>query len=171
MDEIQILLYILFIVIAVLSRAFSKKKKQSQGTPPSTASGRPSSRTEAPPKKPVSFEDLLREFTGEAETTSIPEIPEYENDLRDDYDQSPASFDDSSAAETYRKSIDQAKDLKTLDETVDLEDIQIGSGRFDEFKILDEDEGGDLNEYLEVFNDLEGSRKAIVLSEILQRKY
>ncbi len=170
MDEIQILLYILFIVIAVLSRAFSKKKKQSQGQPPPTASNRPSRQAETPSKKPVSFEDLLREFTGEAETTTSPD-PEYENDLRDEYEEKVPSFDDNTVAETYRKSIDQARDIKTLDETVDLEDIQIGSGRFDEFRIPEEDEGGNLNEYLEVFNDIEGSRKAIVLGEILQRKY
>lgn len=156
MDDIQIILYIIFAAIAILSRVLSKKNKdappQSTGTDGQHEKKRPA---------PKSFEDLFREFTEEKDAPyRASEVIE---------EKSPEHNDDK-IRETYNSSVKEAKKLKTIDELVDLEDDR-HTGNFRHFTGYEEKGETQENEYLELLKDADGARKAIVLSEIFNRKY
>ncbi|MBL3658648.1 hypothetical protein [Fulvivirga sediminis] len=160
MDK-EILIYIVFVAIAIISRVLkSAKKKQSSQAPKRTANRTSSQNVE----KTKTFEELLREFTGEANSSepSSRELPELEIDEFD-------HEEEERVEETYRKSINAAKDLKTLDEQVDLEDIPTKSQYFSEYD--QKEENSVASEILQSLKDPNGARKAVILSEILNRKY
>lgn len=158
MDDIQLILYIIFVAIAILTRVFkSKKKEQPQ---PQQQSGNDDYANDAPKAK--SFEDLLKEFSGEATTRREPqpEIISYD----DQYE-----IDDE-VKDIYEKSVQEAKELKTIDELVDLEDDR-HTGNFKHFAGYEEQVENENSEYAALLQDEEGARKAIILSEIINRKY
>ena len=129
MDDLSIILYIVIGIIYLLSRVFRSKEtppqvpdeemqeeyEQSQGRPPKEK------------RKPSTFEELLREFSGE---TEIQEKP------KKDFKQSPATPDlkqqkadamermDDEIREVYEKSISQKGELKTIDELVEIKDTK-----------------------------------------------
>jgi len=156
MDDIQIILYIIFAVIAILARAFKSDKKK---PPKPTQQPADSEQRE----QPQSFEDLLKEFTGETKQTKQPEPQSYES--LEEY-----SFDDDELRRTYESSVKEAKELKTIDELVDLDDDR-HTGSFQHFRGYEEPEEDVTNELVETLQDAEGARKAIILSEIMNRKY
>ena len=167
MDDIQLILYIIFAVIAILSQAFKAKKKD-RPAPPQTNSS-----SESNPKRqqPKSFEDLLKEFTGEQTRTVEPrpswEEPKYET-YEDDYEEE--YRDESKTKQVYEESVRKAKKLKTIDELVDLQDDR-HTGNFQHFEGYEEDGPEVRNEWQELLSSPEGAKKAIILSEIINRKY
>ena len=154
MDDIQLLLYIAFGVIYVLSRAFRKKKEIQEDT----------ARSEQETPRPVapSFEDLLREFAqGNTSTTpynqpseakTVEEI-ELENDLPTDEE----------IDQIYQESIKQAEVGKEKPEYVSK------FQRFDEFE--DEEDESMAGTIMKDFEDFDGLKKAVIYKEILDRKY
>lgn len=157
MDDIQLILYIIFVAIAILTRVFKSKKKEQPQTVQSD--DREEYENESP--KPKSFEDLLKEFAGEPETRSEPqrEIVSYEDQYEEDDEIS-----------VYEDSVEKAKELKTIDELVDLEDDR-HTGNFKHFAGYEEKGEEVNNEFVEMLQNEEGARKAIILSEIINRKY
>lgn len=154
MDDIQLILYIIFVAIAILTRVFkSKKKEQPQ---PQQQSEAEEYETSSP--KPKSFEDLLKEFTGES-TAVETEVSSYEEEYEADDE-----------IETYENVDSNPKELKTIDELVDLEDDR-HTGNFKHFAGYEELEENVNNEFVEALQDEEGARKAIIFSEIINRKY
>jgi len=158
MDNIQIILYIVFVAIAILSRLL-KAKKPEQGQP----SQEPSDTSE-----PISFEDLLKEFTGEKqETKTVTETSE-RNPEYVDYKTEERRYDDDRAAETFRAATQNADKFKKIEEQVKLNRDRPLFGHFDEY---DEEEDTTASELVSMLKDEEGVRKAVILSEILNRKY
>ncbi|MEP2772706.1 MAG: hypothetical protein ABJH05_11185 [Fulvivirga sp.] len=154
MDDIQLILYIIFVAIAILTRVFkSKKKDQPQ---PQQQSESEEYENNAP--KPKSFEDLLKEFTGES-TAVETEVSSYEEEYETDDE-----------IETYESANYDKKELKTIDELVDLEDDR-HTGNFKHFAGYEEQDEEVNSEYVEMLQNEEGARKAIILSEIINRKY
>ncbi len=154
MDDIQLILYIIFVAIAILTRVFkSKKKEQPQ---PQQQSEAEEYETSSP--KPKSFEDLLKEFTGES-TAVETEVTSYEEEYEADDE-----------IETYESMDSNPKELKTIDELVDLEDDR-HTGNFKHFAGYEEQEENVNNEFVEALQNEEGARKAIIFSEIINRKY
>ena len=174
MDDLELYIYIALAAIYFLSRAFRKKKP----VPPppkqrDTDSGggyKQAPRTE----KPVTFEDLLKEFTGQKEK------PEYE------YEEEPEEFEESytqeagqSAGEyateeevsykSYEEVYNTNKDFLTLDEQVKLG--QADRKRFEEYKL---EEGVNIHtakRFREMLQNKDSIKDAIILKEILDHKY
>jgi hypothetical protein len=160
MDDLGNLLYILFLVIYVVSRFIGKKKAPKQGKSPGKAPRQESETTERP-----TFEDLLREFTQQGE--SRPEkkaekpvgVPVEEEVFEDDY-----------VTEKYQEAVDSAKELKTLDEQVNLNEPLKKNISFEAYEKKEEEKGVSHDIFLSLSNP-EDARRAIVLKEILDTKF
>jgi len=159
MDDIQLIIYLAFLGLYFLTRALSKRKK---------SKARPARRqtSEKTSTSPVSFEDLLRDFVGDdkkkqpKEEIIEPEIetvPEFEGDYPSDDE----------IDEVYKKSVSEAQRFKPLDKTIEIAPV---STKFKGYR--EEIEENTLaDEVREMFGNLDDARKAIVLKEILDRKY
>ncbi|MEQ9423174.1 MAG: hypothetical protein RJQ09_02060 [Cyclobacteriaceae bacterium] len=156
--------YVILAIIYILSRVLKAKK---QPEPTETSDDQPTGKG----SKPVSFEDLLKEFgrTEEVESEPVEEIKPVEKEEKRDHTPSyDRRFSDDEAKSIYEKSIAQAEKFEHEGEQPDGKPLI-----FKEFKPYAEE--SDKNEFVEeikdMFNEGDGGKKAIVLSEILNRKY
>lgn len=182
MGDFQFWLYVIIGVIYLLSR-FLKKPEQKPTDLPDVEPEKPVRRFEAPPAKPVAsppkrltFEELLREIT-EAKTQPEPEaqsqettnyeevLQEEEQDLEDvEYD-----YKKDKVVLEYEEAKQHAFSRSSLEETLNLKDTET---RFEKFKVFQAETQSNLMEkYLADFYDPEGLKKAVVMSEVLQRKF
>lgn len=181
MNDLELYIYIALALIYFLSRAV-RKKKPSQPPPRRQGSttqqgGNPNSDGE----RPMTFEDLLREFTGQKEVpTNQRRVEEYE-DLNTVVSEEDQYMD---SEEEMVKSYDMANDgtymsyedvygysdnVKTLDEQVSLNAPK--KKRFERYQVKEDENIHIAQRYRELLTDGEGIRDAIILKEILDRKY
>jgi hypothetical protein len=179
MDDLELYIYIALGVIYFLSRAFRKKKpvtprQNQQNANPNEDYGRTSQK-----EKTVTFEDLLKEFTGQKEEPVYDyeeenSEPDRSYDKGSYYQEVEQSEKESETPEEVEyKSYDEvynvSKDLKTLDEQVDLKLAE--KKRFDKYKI---EEGVNIHtakRFRELLQNKDSIKDAIILKEILDRKY
>lgn len=174
--DIELILYIIFIVIAILTRVLkSSKDTAAPPSPPQQSEDQPRQR----PQRRQTFEDLLREFTGEEEEAEEQYQERPATYTRERHQERPASYydeqdmeegqeaDDNEIKETYQRSVNEAKKLKTLDEQVDLN--KPIPKRFKDSEVEEENET--TQDILEMLRDAEGAKKAIILSDIINKKY
>lgn len=156
MDDIQLLLYIAFGVIYILSRAFRKKK----GVPKDSASGQDSESRPAAP----SFEDLLKEFTQGTDADKTRTQPELVSEPRvEEFGFEEELPSDTEIDEIYQESIRQAEHGRKK---------QALESKFKRFDVFDEQQEEPL--VVSMMRDLEGTdglKKAVIYKEILDRKY
>lgn len=153
-NKFQLILYLIFGVIYVISRFMKNKNKQT----PQVGQERYEDNT--PKRSPASFEDLLKEFTGEhVEEKQIEEKKEKQS-----YEFEENTPSDNEIDEVYQKSIQEAEPLEADSLRHDVE-----FKRFNEFKI--EEESGLLDEILDDLSDENGLKKAVIFKEILDKKY
>ena len=155
--------YVILAVIYFLSRVLKGRKnvpKESQPDEEAPASSG---------KKPVTFEDLLKEFgvDQEEEPKEAEEPQAIEEEATTKEETRPTYSDDESKA-IFEKSIKEA-------EKASRKSTAIGERKltFKEFEPYQEED--DSNEFAteikELLQESEGGKKAVVLSEILNRKY
>jgi hypothetical protein len=186
MDSFQFWLYIIIGVIYLLSRLRKKPDEQQPTDFPGSAPEKPVRRFEQPNAKPtasqrpLTFEELLREITeGKVEQQLPPReeprqeyvdyddnVGEEEKDLEEvDYDYRKQD----KIYEVYEEAKRQAFNRPSLEETMKVSDTVVKYGKFKEFEQAKQRDLAE--EYLADFNDPEGLKKAIVMSEILKRKF
>lgn len=184
MDDIQFWLYLAFAVIYFITRGM--KKKTTGGNPKPSSSDTNSD--DRPQRKPVSFEDLLKEFTegrevsGEENETMAPSPPPVEArhivEQRKWQEKNTAEsfknegrhrqFADDESRRIYENSI---KIAEKTDLSIKGDDaFKSKLKRFDqeEEDIYENDTAISIREMLQ---DSDDAKKAIILSEILNRKY
>ncbi len=188
MDNFQFWLYIIIAVIYVISRALKKGKEQApQGQPGETDVETPSNEGEIP--KQLTFEELLREITESRQpkpkaqpvlrpvqkVTPKPEpsFVDYDDDLNEEaeeledvnyeYEKQDRTFD------IYEKAKKEAFLRPSLEETLYKEKKEIDYSRFKEFSITRRNTL--LDEYVKELRTPSGFKKAVVLSEILNRRF
>ena len=182
MRDFQFWIYIIIGAVYLFSRFFKKQAQKSQD-PPSYKPEKPVPRfNQPPPVKPsaspskmLTFEDLLKEIT-ESKALVKPQPPaktvNYDEDLvEEEQDLEDVEFDykKDKVAVAYEDAKQHAFSRSSLEETMHLSDIDIKFGRF---KIFDQGtQSNFLDKYLADFYDPESLKKAIVMSEILQRKF
>jgi hypothetical protein len=179
---------IFYIIIGIVYFLFNFLKKKRPEQPPETEfpESRQSGRPSAP--KPMSFEELLKEITEtkhpKTETyTPEPVVPEYEyttskrevdydDDLPEEMSQESESYDTHQNDPIYRQ-YDEAKQLAfqraSLEETQKLEDVEVKYARFKVFDAVQE--RNLVQEYAGDLHDPEAIKKAVILSEIINRKH
>ncbi len=167
MDDIQLILYILFLIGYFIFKLITGKGKAGQ-----QGQGQDTFDTENAPHAPRrqetrSLEEILEEIvTGErSEQRPKPVAPlevQQENNARGSW------YDDEETLSQYEKAVSRAQKHKTLQERVKEAEIKIG-----EVEDLDEAETENVgsNSYLGMFKNLEDTQKAVVMSEIINRRY
>lgn len=186
MDDFKIWFYILLGVIYLLSRLLKKKEKpeeSQQGEFENPYGGQKTTST-AEGERPLTFDELLKEITEAKRQAQRPYTApqtqarttgrvDYDEDLKDeaadledeDYDYKKRN----NVYEVYENAKKQAFLRPSLEESLKLADTDMKFGKFKEFDT--ESKKVDLNEYLKEFRDPEGLKKAVVMSEILQRRF
>lgn len=187
MDNLQFWIYIIIAVIYAVSRAIKKGKQSAE-------QGRPerkdfeTSEDGGTVEKPMSFEDLLREITEAKKpkpkqvTYTNPEKPiskpqpayvNYDDDLKDeaegledvnyDYKNKDKIYD------IYEKAKQEAFLKPSLEESLAGKKKDVDYGRFKEFSI--KKRSTILDEYVAELKKPSGFKKAVVMSEILNRRF
>lgn len=187
MDNFQFWFYIIVAVIYVISRVL-KKKDQAPGNLPDNDRPFTSSENTGSGKgeRPLTFEELLKEITESKkeipgkpyqQPSAIPkrqaEYVDYDDDLGEEaQDLEDVDYDHKkkdNVYEVYENAKKQAFLQPSLEETLKVLDTDMKYGRFKEFE--SERQQSVLNDYLKEFRDPEGLKKAVVMSEILKRKF
>lgn len=124
--------------------------------------------------KAMSFEELMREIM-EAKTTPPRQEPvvDYDDEIGEEArgleDVNYDNRKDSEVMASYERARREAFSRPSLEETMKVGDTVVSFGKFKEFERT---EGPNLAErYLNDFRDLGAVRKAVVMSEILKRKF
>jgi len=168
MDDIQFWLYLAFGAIYFITRMFKKKKsQQSEDEDFSDSQNKP---------KPVSFEDLLKEFTQEENPQETPkytieeEVPAQreivQEEVKAPYEEGRTRrFSDDESRKIYEESIKRAEGADLAFER----DVHFKS------KTALEEESEENHEIAqdirEMLNDPDEAKRAVILGEIFNRKY
>jgi hypothetical protein len=181
MDE-KVLIYI---VIGILYFLFNRLKKKTPDDQQEV--GRPSSPSSDYNKpKPISFEELLKEITEGKQAKSTPPVFEQKPQYKQpepkptyvDYDDNiepeeksleEVTFDQSRINEIYESAKKEAFYRPSLEETMTLASLKPSFGKFKEFEA--KDERNILSEYVKDLRDPKGFKRALVLSEVLNRRH
>jgi hypothetical protein len=134
--------------------------------------GKTSQPVSSAPQKTLTFEDLLREIT-EAKRPKEEPVVDYDDELaEEEQDLEEVDYDyrkDNKVYETYEEAKRQAFNRPSLEETMKVENTVVSFGKF---KVFEQAAERNLAaEYLKDFKDPQGFKKAVVLSEILKRKF
>lgn len=172
MDDIKIWLYLGFGLIYFIVKQMGKKKSAEDASPEEVQE------MQRPQRKPMTFDELLREFTQEKSM-------EEREVLVDDYaeeqqqkaiieeikpvpksDELQRHFADEESRKVYENSIKQAEGFDLKFEKDEHFKTKVKSKSNEE-----EVENSFLNEILESFQDPNQAKKAVVISEILNKRY
>jgi hypothetical protein len=188
--ELKFWIYLIIGVIYVLSRLLKKKEQETPDTPPYQAD-KPVKTFDLPQAKPtantgkaLTFEELLKEISESKTSTPKPvtvqkapkpyqEVIDYDDNLaNEEQDLEDVGYDyrkKDKIYDVYEDAKRQAFNRPSLEETMKVGDTVMSYGKFKEFE---QTKKRDLiKDYLSDFNDPEGMKKAIVMSEILQRRF
>jgi hypothetical protein len=177
---------IIGIVYFVFSRLTKKKEQQPNDIPNYEPHSKPQQTTTSKPKQ-LTFEELLKEIT----ESKQPEKPVYETkkpvyqtipqtrriDYDDDLKEEEKDLEDveydyrkkDNIYNVYEQAKSQAFVKPSLEETMKVKDTVVKFGKFKAFER--ETKRNLLEEYTKSFRDPEGLKKAVVMSEILNRKF
>jgi hypothetical protein len=167
-DYFQILVFLAFVVFSILSRVLNPKKKKPpvrapkeqpryEGMDDVPEEDKPVVAREQPERRPVSFEDILREMMGE--TSQRQQEPPRPAERK-----KPKPKKVKSEAASSRP---VQKKATRITEKISLED----SGKRIKAIELDEKKRNVAQEVAEALKTPKNAREAIILSEIINRKY
>ena len=178
--KVEFWIYLVIGIIVFLSRLL-KKNEQPQGPSPESGS---QGKRQARPQTPVSetpramtFEELLREITeGKQAQRREPEpVPRYapaEHDPGEEarsLEEIPDERDDSRVFEAYEQAKRLATQRTSLEETLKLKDTPMEFGKFKVFET--KQKKNLLHTYNSLIRNPETLKQALVMSEILKRKF
>jgi len=180
--EYKFWLYVIIGGIYVLSRILKKNSSESTEIPqsprpePKREPGRP--QTDIP--RQLTFEELLKELT-EAKTAAKPVTPpasqrnvvDYDDDVEEEEKDLETIEPDYSPKKgtykVYEEAKTQAFSRPSLEETMKVADTKVEFGKF---KVFEEQKKNNLlEEYTSQFQDPEGLKRAVVMGEILNRRF
>ncbi len=179
MDNPEILFYIVFGLIYFLTRK-KKKKKIIPPRPKNVSSPSQQNKEEAPPS---SFEELLKELTGQGRRRAEekPKEPEPREDFAIEEEETPEIYpkepeprevfaiEEEEAPETHSKEVDWTKDHMKETLTSSFDDEETSSKRFEAYKIKEEQSvAANIKKLL---SDPDDIKNAVILSEVLKRRY
>lgn len=181
--DAQFWIYIIIGIIYFLSKLLKKPEQQPGETPENRPERRHASEAGQPAgdrPRQLTFEELLREITEgkqpqKTETRSVPqpEYQSYEDDLKDEaqsleevrYD----ARNDDEVFKAYERAKNQVFEQRSLEETMHLSDTDMGYGKFKAFEKQEKKRLSD--NYIKILRNPEGLKQAVVMSEILKRKF
>lgn len=181
--DVQFWIYIIIGVIYFLSRLLKKPEEgagEAPDTPPSERRREPPTPQSTAKPRQMTFEELLREIT-EGKQAAKPEPeprrqPQYQN-----YDENigeeargleRVDFDEAENTRIFQKYEEAqalAKERRSLEESLRLEDTVVDFKRFEAFER--KQKRNVLQDYVKIIRDPESLKHAVVMSEILKRKF
>ena len=165
-DSLQIIIYIAFLAIYFLSR-FLKGSKQKASRPVPRRELDEEEQGEVS-EQPMTFQDLLRELTQPREAPKPqPKKKVPAESVARDYEFKKDYPEDEEIQEVYEESLRRAKQVKTLDEMVNIGESSI---KFKEYQEADQ-QNTLATEIREMLKDPYDAKKAIILKEILDRRF
>ena len=178
--DIQFWVWLIVIVITLIARA-NKKKQQPQSFDPEQREIPKSQTTDT---KPVTFEDLLREIQASKAPKPKPvqvapkqvpskqyEVEDYDDNLEDENKSLERTdyYANDKFNETYENAKKAAFSRASLEETMKVEDTEV---KFNQFKEYGKKEGQSLaSEYAKELKNPKSIKKALILNEILNRRF
>lgn len=182
--DAQFWIYIVILAIYFLTRLL-KKPEQATGEAPETQrpEKRAPARTHQPPTetpRQLTFEELLREISeGKHAQKHKPEpepVPAYESYEKDPGEEARSleevNFEEADNAgrwKPYEEIPPGAVERRSLEETLRLEDTVISFGKFHAFETKHRTRLAD--EYIKLIRNPTTLKQAVVMSEILKRKF
>jgi hypothetical protein len=181
--ELKHWIYLIIGIAYLVSRVLKKPQNQPTDVPDYKPDRQVSYDPTPPPSvekpKQLTFEELLREITEAKQPKPVvteparprrvnydEQIGEEEQDLEDvnyDYRKKDRVYND------YEEAKRQAFSRPSLEETMNVRDTNMDFGKF---KVFERERQRDLlEEYTKDFRDPDGLKKAVVMSEILNRKF
>jgi hypothetical protein len=185
--DFQFWLYLIIGVIYFLSRVLKKQVPQAPNGSERSVPQRPAeaNRPQTDKPRPLTFEELLKEITEAKQPVKPVFVPQsreikqepvvdYDDDLGEEaQDLETIEPDyrtrDNRSYEVYEESKRQAFARPSLEETMNVRDTDMQFGKFKAFE--QQKQRNLLEEYTMNFQDPEGLKKAIVMSEILKTKF
>lgn len=183
--DAQFWIYIVIGVIYFLSRLLKKPDETSAetpgGQPPEKRTSQRTSQPTTETPRPLTFEELLREITEgkQAEQRRIPErevVPEYESYEKDPGEEA-RSLEEVNVDEVqnarrwkpYEEIPAPTVQRRSLEETMRLQDTVVDFNKFDAFRQTEKKRL--LDGYMKIIRNPETLKQAVVMSEILKRKF
>ncbi len=181
--DVQFWIYIIIGVIYFLSKILKKPEQPPQETQSKTPERRRNGETvqsEADRPKQLTFEELLREITAgkQPEKPEFQPVPQrryesFEDDLKDEAQSLEEVTYDERKDDQVFKAYEQAKSRvfqrSSLEETMHVTDTVMDFGKF---KVFEQEKKKNLvDDYIKIFRNQEGLMQAVVMSEILKRKF
>jgi hypothetical protein len=182
--DVQVWIYIILGIIFFLSKLLKRPEQVPEEPPDPKAERRrpaqsPAPSTERP--RQMSFEELLREITeGKQAEKPLPETAapqrKYES-FDDNLEEEARSLEEIPHAETedtrvfkaYEEAKNQVIERTSLEETLHLQKSKIEFGKFKAFE--EQRQMNLLNDYVAILRNPDRLKQAVVLSEILKRKF
>ena len=176
--DVQFWIYIIIGVIWFLAKLLKKPEQPPEEAQETRPTRRPASQTTTEKPKPLTFEELLREIT-EAKQPPRPVLQpappqrryeSFDDDLHDEAQSlEEVGRNDEEIFKKYEEAKSQVFQRSSLEDTLRLQDTVMDYGKFKEFEVKKTRKLSD--DYLEIFRNPEGLRQAVVMSEILKRKF
>lgn len=179
--DAQFWIYLVIAIIYMISRALKKTDNQSKETEKPKPERRANYDTQTERPKQLTFEELLREIT-EAKQPKRPvyetvepkqeyvdyddQIGEEEQNLEEeryDYRKKDKIY------ETYEEAKRVAFERPSLEETMKVQNTNTDFGKFKEFEL--KKQPNVVKKYVKDLEDPEAWKKAVIMSEILNRKF
>jgi hypothetical protein len=179
-------IYVIIAIIYGISRALKKPENQ----PKDVADPRPDrpvnyDQTPPPGQRPkaMTFEELLKEITEAKQPPQPtyetkrhqPEYVDYDDDIKEEAeDLEEVSYEkryreEERANAVYEEAKRQAFNRPSLEETLKVSDTNV---QFGKFKVFEEQQSRNvLEDYTKDLQDPSGLKKAVILTEILNRKF
>ncbi len=180
--DYQFWIYLVLLLIYLVSRAMKKTQQAGDVEERQPRTGTESERRAAA-ERPMTFEDLLREITEGKQASKPappvrremrePEVVDYDEQVGEEVqDLEEVDYDyrkKDKLYDTYEEAKRMAFNRPSLEESLSLRGTQVEFGKF---KVFEKEERPDLlNAYTKDLQDPEGLKKAVVLAEILGRKF
>jgi hypothetical protein len=181
MDNVQILLYVIIGIVYLISK-LSKRSKDPDGSADQETTNRPvrressTNRPSASPALGPTFEELLREISEAKRSQTVDHqkdsAPAYaSNDGLKEQEKSVHYYDDDHISKVYEDAKKEAFNRPSLEETMLQQSKTIENNLSERKSKAVSSAPSVLEMYLEEMRDPEGFKKAVVMSEILQRKF
>lgn len=184
--DIQFWIWLIIIVITLIARATRQKPKQQ----PQQEAEWDETRQEGQGKRPMSFEELLKEIQAAKEgrqptqQASPPQAepirryrqPEptyqevdYDDNIGEEEQDLETVTDDQRTIDIYETAKRQAFTRPSLEETMKLEDTVVRFGQFKSYEPTEQKHP--MADFLAEIKDPEGFKKAFIMSEVLARRF
>lgn len=148
--DFSTILYVFLGIVYFIFTGVNKNKKKAQAKPKKPGQSSPETVGPPPVNRRPTFEELLEEFTGqktiEPEFEPVPVIQEVVAPIK------------------------AAKPVNKYPVTIDKKEPDKSSASMSTFEPYDEEEV-EMENYADMFSDLDGAKRAFIASEVFQRRY